>query len=302
MSELIHQRYEVLQELGNGAFAHTYRVKNLQQPEQGQAVLKLLKPHQQDRRLGALARALFEQEVQILKDLAQHPSTPSLLAEFDEAGETGLVQTFIDGTSVQDTFRQHLFWDEGQLTRFLTEALSTLGLVHDAGFIHRDLNPAHWIQPSGDRALVLIDFNGAQKVEVPQKRGLNINLKAAPDITTAFVIGTSGYMAPEQMQGQADVRSDLYSLGLIAIQGVTGRSPSQFSRNAQGEIRWQPLMPIRIELIDILTHLVRYHPQNRYRSAAEALHEVNEYAHPRWSQRLTRWWEPKRSPLQRLAS
>jgi serine/threonine protein kinase, bacterial len=302
MSELINQRYEVLKELGNGTFAHTYLVKNLQQTEQGQAVLKLLKPHQPDRRLEALARTLFEQEVQILKDLAPHHSTPALLAEFDEAGETGLVQTFIEGTSVQDTLRQQLFWDEGQLVRFLTEALSTLGLLHDAGFIHRDLNPAHWIQPSGDRALMLIDFNGAQKVTIPQTLELKRNLKVEPDITTAFVIGTSGYMAPEQIQGPADVRSDLYSLGLIAIQGVTGRSPSQFSRNAQGEIRWQPLMPIRIELIDILTHLVRYHPQNRYGSAAEALREVNEYAHPHWSQRLTKWWEPKRSPLQRLAS
>lgn len=303
MSELINQRYEILQQLGNGTFASTYLVKNLQQPEQGQAILKLLKPDQPDRRLDALAKALFEQEVQILKDLAQYPSTPSLLAEFDEAGEIGLVQTFIDGTSVQDAFCQNLFWDEGQLARFLTEALSTLKLVHDAGFIHRDLNPAHWIQPLGDRALVLIDFNGAQKIEVPQKLGVKLALKVEPDITTAFVIGTSGYMAPEQMQGHADVRSDLYSLGLIAIQGVTGRSPSQFSRNPQGEIRWQPLMPLRIELIDILTHLVRYHPQNRYWSAAEALHEVNEYAHPHWSQRLTKWWEPKRSsPLQRLIS
>jgi serine/threonine protein kinase len=302
MSELINQRYQVLQELGNGNFARTCLVRNNQYPEKGLAVLKLLKPNQPNRRLQALAKTLFEQEVQILKDLEPYSSTPSLLAEFAQDGEIGLVQTFIEGTSVQDTFHRNLFWHEAQLVRFLTTTLSTLGLLHEAGFIHRDLNPAHWIQPLNNSSLVLIDFNGAQKLRPLEAHGLKISVNREPDITTAFVIGTSGYMAPEQMQGHADVRSDLYALGLIAIQGVTGRSPSQFSRNAQGEICWQSLTPLRIELIDILTHLVRYRPQDRYSSATEALQDVNESAQAHWSHRLKKWWEPRRSPLQRLAS
>jgi eukaryotic-like serine/threonine-protein kinase len=302
MSEIINQQYRVLQELGNGNFARTCLVENIQHPEAGRAVLKLLKPNQPTRRLQTLAKTLFDQEVQILKELELYRSTPSLLAEFNQDGAIGLVQTFIEGTSVQKTFHRNLFWDEGQLVSFLTATLRTLGLLHDAGFVHRDLNPAHWIQPFDDSSLTLIDFNGAQKLKPLEACKSTIGVDREPDIATAFVIGTSGYMAPEQMQGHADVRSDLYALGLIAIQGVTGRSPSQFGRNIQGEICWQPLMPLRIELIDILTHLVRYRPQARYSSAAEALQEVHEYAQPRWSQRLTKWWEPKRSPLQRLAS
>jgi serine/threonine protein kinase, bacterial len=302
MSELINRRYRVLQELGNGNFARTFLVENIQQPEAGRAVLKLLKPNRHDRRLQILARTLFEQEIQILKDLEPYGSTPSLLAEFNRDGDRGLVQTFIEGTSFQDTFQRNLFWNEAQLISFLTTTLNTLGLLHNAGFIHRDLNPAHWIQPLDDPSLVLIDFNGAQKLRVGEERSLKVSLNREPDITTAFVIGTSGYMAPEQMQGHADVRSDLYSLGLIAIQGVTGRSPTQFSRNIQGEIRWQPIAPLRIELIDILTHLVRYHPQDRYASAAEALREVNENTQARWPYRIKKWWKPKRSPLQKLAS
>jgi serine/threonine protein kinase len=302
MCALINQRYEVLQQLSSSNFAQTYLVKNLQHPEQGRAVLKLLKSKHLDRRMETLAKTLFEQEVQILKDLGQHGSIPALLDEFDRDGETGLVQTFIEGVSVQDTFRRNLFWDEAQLVSFLTAALNTLGLLHNAGFIHRDLNPAHWIQPFGKQSLVLIDFNGARKVQTLKTRLLKGDLDTVPDLVSAFTIGTSGYMAPEQIQGHTDVRSDLYALGLIAIQGVTGRSPSQLSRNAQGEIRWTPLADIHIELIDILTHLVRYRPQDRYSSAAEVLEDVNEYAQPHWSHRLTKWWEPKRSPLQRLAS
>jgi serine/threonine-protein kinase len=307
MSVLINQRYEVLQQLGNGNFAQTYLVKNIRNPEQGRAVLKLLKPKHLDRRFATLAKTLFEQEVQILKSLGRCGSIPSLLAEFDENGETGLVQTFIEGISVQDAFRQNLFWDEAQLVNFLKATLSTLELLHNAGFVHRDLNPAHWIQPFEDKSLMLIDFDSAQKATALEAQGLENcgledKLNGDPDLATAFVIGTNGYMAPEQMQGDVDCRADLYALGLIAIQGVTGRSPLQLSRNIQGEVRWQPLRPIHIELIDILTHLVRYRAQDRYSSAAEALRDVNEYAQPRWSHRLTKWWEPKRSPLHPLAS
>ncbi len=302
MSELINQQYRVIQELGNGNFARTCLVENIQHPEAGWAVLKLLKPNRQNCRLQTLAKTLFEQEIEILKEMEPYGSTPALLAEFDQDGDKGLVQTFIEGTSVQDTFQRNLFWDEAQLVSFLTTTLCTLDLLHHAGFVHRDLNPAHWIQPLDARSLVLIDFNGAQKLKEPEEGGLTVSLNREPDITAAFVIGTSGYMAPEQMRGHTDVRSDLYSLGLIAIQGVTGRAPAQFSRNIQGEIRWQPVAPLRLELIDILTHLVRYHPQDRYASAAEALCDVNETLQARWPHRVKKWWEPKRAPLQRLAS
>jgi serine/threonine protein kinase len=302
MSVLINQRYEVLQQLGSGNFSQTYLVKNLQHPEQGRAVLKLLQPKQLEPKFVALAKTLFDQEIQILKHLGHHGSMPSLLAEFDEDGETGLVQTFVEGISVQDAFRRNLFWDEAQLIHFLKATLNILELLHDAGFVHRDLNPAHWIQPFENKSLVLIDFDGAQKCSAAEEPDLNGNVKGEPNLASAFVIGTSGYMAPEQMEGHADWRADLYALGLIAIQGVTGRSPSQLSRNSQGEVRWQPLKPIRIELVDILTHLVRYHAQDRYSSAAEALHDVNASIQPHWSQRLKKWCQPKRSLLEQLAS
>jgi eukaryotic-like serine/threonine-protein kinase len=302
MSIFINRQYEVLQQLGSGNFSQTYLAKNLQHPEQGRVVLKVLKPRLLDTRFVALAKMLFAQEVQILKGLGGHGSIPSLLAEFDEEEETGLVQTFIEGISVQDAFRRNLFWDEAQLVNFLTTTLSTLGFLHEAGFVHCDLNPAHWIQPFENKSLVLIDFDGARKLRAAEAPDLNGNWKGEPDLTAAFAIGTSGYMAPEQIQGYADCRSDLYALGLIAIQGVTGRSPSHLSRNSQGEVRWQPLRPIRIELVDILTHLVRYRAEDRYSSAAEALRDVNESVQSQWSQRLKKWWEPKRSPLPQLAS
>jgi serine/threonine protein kinase len=290
MPKLCHRpEYEVLRLLSSGSFAQTYLVR--QHPQQSEAILKMLKPARADRAFRTLARSFFAQEVRVLRTLGHHAAIPTLLTEFDEGGETGLVESFMKGISIQKTFQQNLFWSQTQLLHFLEEALSVLELVHGAGFVHCDLNPAHWIQRSSDGSLALIDFNGAQQIQTARQNSTN----QSSDLGAAFVIGTAGYMAPEQIRGQAEVRSDLYALGLIAIQGVTGRSPTQLSRNAQGEICWQPLRPIRIELIDILTHLVRFHPQDRYSTATQALKEVREYAQPRWSHCLTKWWEPKQS-------
>jgi serine/threonine protein kinase len=294
MPKHIQQQYEVLYQLGSGSFAQTYLVKDVRHPKQANAILKLLKPVQLDCTFRTLAQVLFEREVQVLKALGHHASIPTLLAEFDGDGETGLVQSFVEGKPVQAVFRQGLLWSEAQLVSFLEAALNTLVLVHEAGFIHRDLTPAHWIQPSEGGVLVLIDFNSALRRWVREETHGTLEY---PTLETAFAIGTAGYMAPEQMQGHADFGSDLYALGLIAIQGLTGRSPAQLDRNAQSEFCWQPLKPIRVELIDVLTHLVRCRPQDRYSSAAEALRDVREYARPHWSHFLTKWREPKQASL-----
>lgn len=292
MLKLIQQQYEVMRQLGSGSFALTYLVKDLHRPEQKKAVLKLLKPLYTDDSFRALARTLFSREVQILEKLGPTKLAPSLLATFETDRQIGLVESFIEGVSLHSQFHQGLVWSEMLLIPFLESALSTLALLHGSGFVHRDLNPAHWIQPAGNHLPVLIDFNSALPI-YPLEAASTKHSRYIPTLETAFVIGTPGYMAPEQRQGQADVRSDLYTLGLIAVQGMTGQSPTQLSRNTQGEIRWQPLNPIRIELVDILTRLVRYRPQDRYLSAAEALQDMQEYVQPHWSHVLTKWWEPK---------
>ncbi|MCG9891031.1 MAG: serine/threonine protein kinase [Thermosynechococcaceae cyanobacterium MS004] len=285
IKQIIHQRYEVLQQLGNSSFAQTYLVNDLVQPDQGRAVLKLLKPKHRDQSFVNLAHSLFQQEVEILKALGHHPSIPALLAELNQDGEIGLVQTFIEGTSLHTAFRQHQFWSEAELVKFLTSALTILDMLHGAGFVHCDLTPAHWIQPFGAKPLVLIDFNSAQRVSTTSKR-----LATTPDLASGFTIGTRSYMAPEQLQGHADCRTDLYALGLISLQGITGRSPMQLSRNIQGEISWQSPIPLKTALIDILTHLVRYRPQDRYQSAAAVLDDLTYIQPKRWQ-----WWRLKRS-------
>ncbi len=300
MAILIHQRYEVLDLLGSGSIAQTYLVKNVRQPEQENAVLKLLKPAKADKSFRLLAQRLFDQEVQTLKALGHHSCIPTLLAEFCEMGEQGLVQSKIEGVSVQDSFKRGAIWSEGELVSFLEQSLGALAVLHDAGFLHCDLTPAHWIQ-SFSGPLVLIDFNGARKISPSRIDSLHLGapnsvtpLLVTPtseaDLLNAFMIGAADYMAPEQRQGTASIPSDLYALGLIALQGVTGRSPNQLNRNAQGEICWQPLKPIRVELIDILTHLVRFHPQDRYATTDEVLTDVRN-ARPCWSRYLTKWWE-----------
>jgi serine/threonine-protein kinase len=291
MMSLMHDRYRVLQPLGSGNFTQTDLVMDLQSDRYPLGVLKGLVPQGLERGFVALANRLFGQEAQLLQEMEQHGGIPRLVDVFTENGVSYLVQEFVSGASLQDVFDQGQVWSESELVAFLKDALDILVYVHSTNVIHRDLKPAHWIRRGSDLGrgqgwvgpLVLIDFGVAQRGVPQHAEPLSCQLPA-------LGIGTSLYMAPEQRQGWATFSSDLYALGLIAIQGVTGQLPNQLKHNDQGELTWQPMRPLSGTVTDILTRMVRYRPQDRQATAAEILKDLVQFSsQPQWSQRFTHW-------------
>ncbi|MDD1416865.1 serine/threonine protein kinase, partial [Dolichospermum sp. ST_con] len=105
--------------------------------------------------------------------------------------------------------------------------------------------------------------------------------------TATVAIGTPGYMPTEQGQGKPRPNSDIYALGIIAIQALTGVPASQLQEDPDtGEMNWQHLIPINPELVAILTKMVRYHFKERYQTATEALQACQELVNvtPEFSQ------------------
>jgi serine/threonine-protein kinase len=295
---LIHERYHVLQQLGSGSFTHTELVLDLQSDQRPLGVLKGLFPQSTERGFVSLAHRLFSQEVQLLRELGQHEGIPALVDAFHENGVSYLVQEFVPGASLQDVFDQGQVWSEPELILFLQDALDILADVHRAGVIHRDLKPAHWIRRRADLThghgwegqLTLIDFGVAQRSATER---VNPVSRMAPTVS----IGTSTYMAPEQIRGTTGFSSDLYALGLIALQGVTGMLPAQLGQNAQGELLWKSCTPLSTTITDILSRMVRYQPQDRYASAVEVLSDLQQYTRSsQWSRRISQWLMGRRSP------
>uniref|UniRef100_B8HVB7 non-specific serine/threonine protein kinase n=1 Tax=Cyanothece sp. (strain PCC 7425 / ATCC 29141) TaxID=395961 RepID=B8HVB7_CYAP4 len=290
IGRLLGGRYRILNVLGAGNFGQTYLAEDLHRPAQAQCVVKHLKPASPDPQFLPIARNLFAREAQTLERLGHHNQIPRLLAYFEEAAEFYLVQDYIPGYVLRSELGVGQPWTEEQVLRMLQDVLSILEFVHSCGVIHRDLKPDNLIRRQPDRHLVLIDFGAVKEMRVSLASGTLVG-----DGGT-IAIGTPGYMPPEQAQGRPQPNSDLYALGIIAIQALTGRPPTQLQQDSQGRWIWQADISEGLGLI--LSRMVRYQFQERYQSATEVLQALQSLHQP--PSLLQRFGQFLRKPITEL--
>ncbi|PZU95417.1 MAG: serine/threonine protein kinase [Pseudanabaena sp.] len=262
IGQLLDGRYRIVSKLGEGGFGHTYLAHDTRIPDEPLCVVKHLKPASNDQEYLRIASRLFTSEAQILAKLGNHDRLPRLLAYFDQAGEFYLVEEFVEGRSLEAELAQGRRLSDTQVTEMLDDLLSILEYVHSNGVIHRDIKPDNIIRRKSDNKLVLIDFGAIKQIQN------QINQEAKTMATVA--IGTAGYMPSEQAQGKPRPSSDLYAIGIIGIQALTGLNPRDLQEDYQtGELIWQHLLPNRSGVIDIISKMTRYHYKDRYESATD---------------------------------
>ncbi|MGB6298122.1 MAG: CHASE2 domain-containing serine/threonine-protein kinase [Rivularia sp. (in: cyanobacteria)] len=266
-SPLLSNRYKITRVLAQGGFGCTYLAKDTQRPGLPTCVVKQLMPARRDTRFLQVARRLFDSEAEILELLGKHHQIPELYAFFEEEKEFYLVQQFIPGHPLTDELppRKNIK-SESEVINILKELLEILAFIHQRQVIHRDIKPANIIRCNQDNRLVLIDF-GAVKLMQPQS-------KEQTELATV-AIGTRGYTPPEQFAGHPRLSSDIYALGAIAIQALTGLLPHELQPNPHtGSLEWREWAQVSDKFAAILDKMVRYHASERYKSAVEALEDI----------------------------
>ncbi len=272
IGQLLAGRYRVLQVLGAGGFGQTYITEDLHLPGQPKCVLKHLKPATNRADILVLARQLFQKEAETLQQLGNHDRIPRLLAYFEEGQEFYLVQEFIVGHTLAYELISDQKWTEIAVRRFLQEILEILQFVHSQGVIHRDIKPENLMRRDGDGKLILIDFGAIKQV-----RNQQFTQMGTAQQTVA--IGTLGYMAPEQARGNPRPNSDIYALGIVGIQALTGRYPTEFLEDEQtGELQWQHFTNASPDLTAVLYKMTRYHFRDRYPNTSAALQDLQAQA------------------------
>jgi serine/threonine protein kinase len=260
-------RYAIAQSLGSGGFGQTYLAHDRQLPGQPTCVVKQLKPQQTDAATLQVARRLFETEAEVLYKLGSHDQIPRLFAHFEEQQEFFLVQEFIEGHSLETELMMGQPWSEPQVVDLLTELLDVLAFVHQANVIHRDLKPANILRRDRDGKLVLIDFGAVKQISTG---GL-----AEPTHLT-IAIGTPRYMPTEQSHGKPRFTSDIYAIGMIGIQALTGLPPYALSEDqSTSEWVWQDRAIASPQLKAVLERMVKYDFRQRYESAESALQALS---------------------------
>src|SRR4028119_1789850 len=268
--KILRNRYEIIKDLGKGGFGDTYLAKDLDLPGKPHCVVKHLQPKDNRPAVLSLARRLFDTEAKVLYNLGnQCQQIPTLFAHFEENGQFYLVQEFIDGHDLKTEIIAGQQLSESDVITLLKSILEVLAVAHEhqpKAVIHRDIKPANLMRRRQDGKIILIDFGAVKEIN-------QLIVKANGDVTTTVPIGTRGYRPSEQAKGKPKLCSDVYAVGMIGIQALTGIHPADLHDDpSTGEVSWRHLVPIvDPKLADVLDQMVRNNFSNRYQNAGEAL-------------------------------
>ena len=279
-TQLLADRYKIINVLGAGGMGQTYVAEDTQRPNNPKCVVKQLKPVSPDPNFLVTARRLFTGEAEMLDKVGNHDQIPRLFAYFERDGEFYLVQEWIDGRPLSAELPLGQRWTEPQVIALLKDVLVILEFIHGQGVIHRDIKPDNIMRRRQDGKLVLIDFGAVKQVRTQQTT-------AVGQISMTVAIGTPGYMPTEQSSGKPRPSSDIYALGMVAIQALTGLLPSQLREDEDGEVIWRDQAEISADLANVLMTMTRHYFKNRYQTASDVLKALKELESPSFNNAYT---------------
>ncbi len=210
LSAALADRYLLERELGQGGMATVYLAEDLKHHRK--VAVKVLRPDL----AATMGAERFEREIQVAARL-QHPHILGVLDSGESGGFFYYVMPYVEGETLRDRITRSGELPVSDALRLLGEITEALAVAHRAGVVHRDIKPEN-ILLSGRHALVM-DFGVAKAVTEASGR---------QQLTTAGVaLGTPAYMAPEQATAdpQLDHRVDIYALGVLAYEMLTGHPP-----------------------------------------------------------------------------
>lgn len=266
---MLQARYRILEVLGAGGFGETYLAQDTLRPGNPICVVKQLKIVSDNPKSHHLARRLFEKEAVVLGELGEHDQIPRLLAYFEVNQSFYLVQEMVEGRLLRDVLSRSRPLSQRAIVKMLRDLLPVIKFVHSKGVIHRDIKPSNIIRRKRDGRYVLIDFGAVKTIST------KITGEMKTNITSTVGIGTQGYMPSEQSAGMPTVRSDIYALGITAIEALTGRPPHAFKRGEDGEIIWaHRVKDLSPELSNVISKMVRYDFNKRYETSDRVLEDL----------------------------
>ncbi|MTB87144.1 serine/threonine protein kinase [Aeromicrobium senzhongii] len=261
-----NRRYTLDEVVGSGGMGAVYRATDTRL---GRTVaVKVLRA---DRSADEVARARLRSEAHLAASI-QHPGVAQVF-DFEEDdpssdGSTYIVMQYVEGRSLSELLKERGPLHPDQVMSIVQQVAAGLQAAHDAGIVHRDLKPANiMLTPAG--RTVLVDFGIAQAAT------------SDPLTDTDALVGTTDYISPEQVRGQAaSPQSDLYSLGLVAYHCLTGRSAFRRATPVATAVAQlhdelpalEPPVPAGVERL--LRAMTAKKPADRPATAADVAHQA----------------------------
>lgn len=270
-------RYEVIASAGAGGMGQVYLARDTQLRRN--VALKLLAPNlTRDPRV--VRR--FVQEAQAASAL-NHPNILTLYDFGEVEGVYYIASEYVEG----ETLRQRIHKEKlgvAEVADISTQVASALVAAHERGIVHRDIKPAN-LMVRNDGIVKLLDFGIAKLSDEAGSRPGADTVLSVSDV--GAVMGTVRYMSPEQARGQVvDGRSDLFSLGVVMYEMLTGQAPFQGETTSDVIAEILKSEPVALttavpglspQFEAIVERAIRKNRDERYQSAADMLHDLQEF-------------------------
>jgi beta-lactam-binding protein with PASTA domain/predicted Ser/Thr protein kinase len=269
--QVLGERYEIGGVLGRGGMAEVHRGRDLRLGRE--VAVKVLRS---DLARDPSFQVRFRREAQAAASL-NHPAIVAVYDTGEDRSSSGatpyIVMEYVEGETLRDVLRREGVLSPERAMNFAADICAALDFSHRNGIVHRDVKPGNvMVTPQG--TVKVMDFGIARAVSD----------SAATMTSTAAVIGTAQYLSPEQARGESvDARSDVYSVGCLLYELVTGAPP--FTGDSPVSVAYQhvredPKLPssvnpaIPADLDAILLKALSKNPANRYQSAAEMRNDL----------------------------
>lgn len=264
--------YEIVSQLGAGGMGEVYRARDTRLDRV--VAIKVL-PESLANDAERLQR--FEQEARVLSTV----NHPNLLAIFDVGTQDGLhflVSEFLDGETLRERMGAAAL-PQRKVSEYALQIANGLSAAHDKGIVHRDLKPENIFVTQNDH-LKILDFGLAKQAQtISGLSGETVTTNTPGATAPGTVMGTVGYMSPEQVRGQAvDSRSDIFSFGAILYEMVAGRRAFKGDSGVETMNAILKEDPPEIDIAKmkvspgmerIVRHCLEKNPANRFQSARD---------------------------------
>jgi tRNA A-37 threonylcarbamoyl transferase component Bud32 len=289
---------EILECLGRGGMGVVYKAR--QKSLNRLVALKLLAPERADDEAFA---SRFEREAHALAALS-HPNIVTVHDYGQAGGFYFLLMEFVDGVNLRQAMKASRFTPE-QALAMVPPICEALQYAHEHGIVHRDIKPENLLLNREGR-IKIADFGIAKMVAPDVARHSDVGTEAAggstSEVKATSAAGTPRYMAPEQKAdpARADHRADIYSLGVVLYEMLTGELPTAKMEPPSSRMRG---MQIDVRLDEIVLRALETSPELRYQTAADFRTQVQTVVHAsvgESSPAMPGWmWSPMQSPLVR---
>ena len=264
INQIVGKKYRLIRYLGAKNGIETYVARNLQQqnPDSPLLIVKQFIIAHRDRQVTAAKVEKLEQQVQQIQQLSLVKGLDLVREQSEDEEELYLVRSYIEGVSLTTKLNHQRRFPLQDTIDLLTKTLHSLDKIHQQGLIHRNLKPSNLIVLGEEKAVELVDLGILQTISEDSNNTDNYNQNRQP---------------PEQLVGRPTISSDIYALGIVMLEILTGLSISEIAdESSLKKDIWPEKLTNHSFLIPIIERMICSDVERRYQSAGEVLQDLQQ--------------------------